>query len=197
MTLHKTHNSKLITQINQGDYQMSVTIEEQFVSYIVKTIVDNPDAVVIERTVDDKGVLLCLTVAPDDLGRVIGKKGVTAQSIRTLLRALGTKNDARYNLKVMDDGSPKPERSYDDRPDRREDDRRDEQREYGAPARDYSAPVSTPVSTPTADDTTSTASVADDDAWSSAVASVQDDTATESMADRTRRELSDLDDLDV
>src|SRR5690606_3003295 len=53
------------------------------------------------RSIDEKGVLLSLTVHPDDLGRVIGKRGVTAQSLRTLLRALGTKNDARYNLKIV------------------------------------------------------------------------------------------------
>ena len=50
--------------------------------------------------IDEKGVLLALTVDPEDVGRVIGKRGITAQSIRTLLRALGTKNDARYNLKI-------------------------------------------------------------------------------------------------
>ena len=77
------------------------TIDQQFVEYIVKSLVGYPDDVVVERIVDEKGVLLTLTVNPDDLGRVIGKRGVTAQSLRTLLRALGTKNDARYNLKIV------------------------------------------------------------------------------------------------
>lgn len=77
------------------------TIDQQFVEYIVKSLVGNPDDVVVERLIDEKGVLLTLTVHPDDLGRVIGKRGVTAQSLRTLLRALGTKNDARYNLKIV------------------------------------------------------------------------------------------------
>jgi uncharacterized protein len=77
------------------------TIDQQFVEYIVKSLVGNPDDVVVERLIDEKGVLLTLTVNPDDLGRVIGKRGVTAQSLRTLLRALGTKNDARYNLKIV------------------------------------------------------------------------------------------------
>lgn len=77
------------------------TIDQQFVEYIVKSLVGNPDDVVVERVIDEKGVLLSLTVNPDDLGRVIGKRGVTAQSLRTLLRALGTKNDARYNLKIV------------------------------------------------------------------------------------------------
>lgn len=77
------------------------TIDQQFVEYIVKSLVNNPDDVVVERIIDEKGVLLSLTVNPEDLGRVIGKRGVTAQSLRTLLRALGTKNDARYNLKIV------------------------------------------------------------------------------------------------
>lgn len=76
------------------------TIDQQFVEYIVKSLVGHPDDVVVERLIDEKGVLLTLTVNPEDLGRVIGKRGITAQSLRTLLRALGTKNDARYNLKI-------------------------------------------------------------------------------------------------
>ena len=82
------------------------SIDQQFVEFIVKSLVSNPDAVTIERRIDEKGVLLELTVDPEDLGRVIGKRGATAQSLRTLLRALGTKNDARYNLKIVDNGEP-------------------------------------------------------------------------------------------
>ena len=77
------------------------TSDQQFVEYIVKTLVNNPDKVAVDRKIDEKGVLLSLTVDPEDVGRVIGKRGATAQSIRTLLRALGTKNDARYNLKIV------------------------------------------------------------------------------------------------
>lgn len=77
------------------------TIDQQFIEYIVKSLVGNPDDVIVERIIDEKGVLLTLTVNPEDLGRVIGKRGVTAQSLRTLLRALGTKNNARYNLKIV------------------------------------------------------------------------------------------------
>ena len=76
------------------------TIDQQFVEYIVKTLVNNPDKVSIDRTIDEKGVLLSLEVDPEDVGRIIGRRGATAQSIR-LLRALGTKNDARYNLKIV------------------------------------------------------------------------------------------------
>lgn len=79
-------------------------IDQEFVEFVVKSLVSKPEAVSINRTIDEKGVLLELTVDPEDLGRVIGKRGATAQSLRTLLRALGTKNDARYNLKIVDNG---------------------------------------------------------------------------------------------
>ena len=61
------------------------TIDQQFVEYIVKTLVNNPDGVEVDRKIDEKGVLLSLTVDPSDVGRVIGKRGVTAQAIRVLL----------------------------------------------------------------------------------------------------------------
>jgi len=77
------------------------TIDQQFVEYIVKNLVSNPDDVKIDRNIDEKGVLLTLTVNEEDLGRIIGRRGSTAQSLRALLRALGTKNDARYNLKIV------------------------------------------------------------------------------------------------
>jgi predicted RNA-binding protein YlqC (UPF0109 family) len=92
------------------------TIDQQFIEYIVKSVVGHPDDVIVERIIDEKGVLLTLTVNPEDLGRVIGKRGVTAQSLRTLLRALGTKNDARYNLKIVNnDGETGATMSSDDR----------------------------------------------------------------------------------
>jgi uncharacterized protein len=87
---------------NQERVKMAVTIDQEFIEYIVKTLVGVPDAVRVERTIDEKGVLLELYVDPGDLGRVIGRNGTTAKSIRTLLRALGVKNDARYNLKIVD-----------------------------------------------------------------------------------------------
>src|SRR5579872_2815728 len=90
------------------------SIDEQFVEFVVKSLVNKPDAVKVERRIDEKGVLLELTVDPEDLGRVIGKRGATAQSLRTLLRALGTKNDARYNLKIIDNGVGGPNHSNDD-----------------------------------------------------------------------------------
>jgi predicted RNA-binding protein YlqC (UPF0109 family) len=76
--------------------------DQEFVEYVVKELVDNPDKVVITRTVDDRGVLLELSVDPSDMGKIIGKAGATAKSIRTLLRVLGAKDDARYNLKISE-----------------------------------------------------------------------------------------------
>lgn len=83
-----------------------MSIDQQFIEYIVKSLVGNPDAVSVTRTIDEKGVLLELTVDPEDLGRVIGRRGSTAQSLRALLRALGTKNSARYNLKIVNNDQP-------------------------------------------------------------------------------------------
>lgn len=105
------------------------SIDQQFVEFIVKSLVSNPDAVSVERRIDEKGVLLELTVDPEDLGRVIGKRGATAQSLRTLLRALGTKNDARYNLKIIDNGVGGSGGSYqDDEDEEAEDTPRDNSR---------------------------------------------------------------------
>jgi predicted RNA-binding protein YlqC (UPF0109 family) len=90
-----------------------MTIDQQFIEFIVKSLVSKPDEVVVNRSIDEKGVLLELTVDPEDLGRVIGKRGATAQSMRNLLRALGTKNEARYNLKIVDNGVGSVESSSD------------------------------------------------------------------------------------
>ncbi len=89
---------------------MAATEHDQvFLEYVVKALVDQPDKVEIKRTVDERGVLLELTVDPEDMGKIIGKAGATAKSIRTLLRVLGAKDDARYNLKIVDqEGSERP-----------------------------------------------------------------------------------------
>ncbi len=121
------------------------TIDQQFVEYIVKTLVNNPEKVEIDRKIDEKGVLLTLVVDPEDVGRVIGKHGVTAQAIRVLLRALGTKQDARYNLKIVSTG---------------ENVAAHEEMEHGV----------------------------EDDA---------EDAMTSELAEKTRAELADLDDLDI
>lgn len=172
---------------------MTATIDQQFIEYIVKSLVGKPEAVKIERRIDEKGVLLELTVDPEDLGRVIGKKGATAQSLRTLLRALGTKNEARYNLKIVDNGVPRPERTQDD--------------SYAS-----SAPKADDTDSPAADDTladnpveepaesemspAASKKAEDDDIFGNKDEEPRDDNRG-SLADRTRRELADLDDLDL
>lgn len=79
-------------------------MDQEFVKYIVSSLVSQPEAVKVERIVDERGILLILHVAEDDLGRVIGRKGTTAHSLRVLLRALGSKNSAHYNLRIADGG---------------------------------------------------------------------------------------------
>ena len=74
--------------------------DQQFLEYVVKALVDNPDDVKVKRTVDEMGVLLTLAVNKDDMGKVIGRSGATAKAIRTVLRVVGMKNDARVNLKI-------------------------------------------------------------------------------------------------
>jgi uncharacterized protein len=74
--------------------------DEAFLDYVIKALVDHPEAVVVVRTVDQMGVLLTLTVHKDDMGKVIGRDGATAKAVRTLLRVAGMKNDARVNLKI-------------------------------------------------------------------------------------------------
>ncbi len=135
------------------------SIDQQFVEYIVKSLVGNPDDVSIERSIDEKGVLLTLTVNPEDLGRVIGKRGMTAQSLRTLLRALGTKNDARYNLKIVNND---------------------------ADAGSYSSSSST---TTTSDDSSDQPV---EESTDEAVENKESD-----LAKNTRKELAELDDLDI
>lgn len=162
---------------------MAASIDQQFIEYIVKSIVGNPDAVEIKRTIDEKGVLLELTVDAEDLGRVIGKRGATAQSLRTLLRALGTKNDARYNLKIVDVGGPRPSSHSDDsqQPSSSDDDQADQPGEPEEPAAE-DAPDQP------------------DDDIDEEVSDEEEDEAEDSSSDlasRTRAELADLDDLDV
>ncbi|MEK7499136.1 MAG: KH domain-containing protein, partial [Patescibacteria group bacterium] len=72
----------------------------EFVEYVVKSIVDHPDDVKLERTIDEMGVLITLAVNPEDMGQIIGRQGATAKSIRTLLRVIGARNNARVNLKI-------------------------------------------------------------------------------------------------
>ena len=135
------------------------TIDQQFVEYIVKTLVNNPDKVSVDRKIDEKGVLLSLTVDPEDVGRVIGKRGVTAQSIRMLLRALGTKQDARFNLKIVNT---------------------DEEGETRAERPAQAEKVAEPEEVELEEEVEET-----------------EEPETSELAEKTRAELADLDDLDI
>jgi predicted RNA-binding protein YlqC (UPF0109 family) len=164
---------------------MANSIDQQFIEYIVKSIVGNPDAVKIERTIDEKGVLLELTVDAEDLGRVIGKRGATAQSLRTLLRALGTKNDARYNLKIIDVGGPRPPRHSDDD---------QTSKPTGDASQDAPADETTEVTKETIVAKDNSANDAVEDARAEEII---DEEKPSDVISRTRAELADLDDLDV
>ncbi|MES3031889.1 MAG: KH domain-containing protein [Patescibacteria group bacterium] len=84
--------------------------DKVFLEYVVKALVDNPNDVKIDRTVDEMGVLISLTVNPADMGKIIGRMGNTAKAIRTLLRIIGMKNNARVNLKINEpEGGTRPE----------------------------------------------------------------------------------------
>lgn len=86
--------------------------DKEFLEFIIKSLVDNKDAVKVERGVDEMGVLLTLKVDPIDMGKIIGRGGITAKAIRTLLKAVGIKNHARINLKIEEPiGSVRPMRS--------------------------------------------------------------------------------------
>lgn len=86
--------------------------DQEFLEYVVGELVTKPEAVKIERSIDEKGVLLELTVDQSDMGVIIGKEGKTAKSIRALLRVLGAKNDSRVNLKIVEpEGSERPQRA--------------------------------------------------------------------------------------
>mgnify|MGYP001247336525 CR=1 FL=1 len=90
--------------------------DQEFVEYVVKEIVDNPDDVKVVRKVDEMGVLLELDINPQDMGKVIGKEGRTAKALRTLLRVLGAKNNARINLKITEPEGGKPTAPREDKP---------------------------------------------------------------------------------
>src|SRR3990167_3879356 len=76
--------------------------DQQFVETVVRAIVDYPDDVKVERTVDERGVFIQLSINPEDMGKVIGKEGRTAKALRTLLRIVGAKENARVNLKIVE-----------------------------------------------------------------------------------------------
>jgi hypothetical protein len=74
--------------------------DKAFLEYVVKSLVDHPEEVKVDRVVDEMGVLITLDVHPEDMGKIIGRSGNTAKAIRTLLRVVGMKHNARVNLKI-------------------------------------------------------------------------------------------------
>ncbi len=105
--------------------------DQEFVEFVVKSLVDHPEGVKSDRTVDEMGVLISLHLAPEDMGQVIGRQGQTAKALRTLLRVVGAKHKARVNLKIVEpEGSthvpraqaaPQESSSTEDAPDAMED----------------------------------------------------------------------------
>lgn len=85
--------------------------DKEFIEYVVKMLVDNPESVKVDRKVDEMGVLITLDVHADDMGMVIGREGMTAKALRTLLRVIGARNSARVNLKINEpEGGTRRER---------------------------------------------------------------------------------------
>ncbi len=76
------------------------TVDHEFLEFLIKSLVDHPDDVIVSRTVDEMGVLLSLKVNAEDMGQIIGRNGSTARAIRNLVRIIGLKNHARVNLKI-------------------------------------------------------------------------------------------------
>lgn len=104
-------------------------VEQEFLEFLVKSIVNHPEEVKVERTVDDRGVLLTLSVGQDDMGYVIGRDGQTARALRILLKIVGAKANARVNMRIFE-----PESA-----------RREHQERKGVSAADESAAVTAPA----------------------------------------------------
>ncbi len=85
-----------------------IEADAKFLDFLVKSLVENPNDVKINRTVDEMGVLLTLDVNPADMGKIIGREGNTAKAIRTLLRIVGMKNNSRVNLKISEPAGAAP-----------------------------------------------------------------------------------------
>ena len=145
-------------------------IDQEFVQYIVSSLVSKPDKVRVDRVVDERGVLLTLHVDDEDLGRVIGRKGSTAQSLRVLLRALGSKNEAHYNLRIADD----------------------KENDSGGPSKPSVVEADKTADSDQPDDITSDFAESDDSEEKE-----QEDADSDSLLDKTKKELDELDDLDI
>lgn len=113
--------------------------DQQFLEFVIKALVDNPNDVKVKRTVDEMGVLLTLAVNKDDMGKVIGRSGATAKAIRTILRVVGMKNDARVNLKIEEpEGSERGHGGHGNDDDRDDGSYRKTEKQYSEPPKDRS-----------------------------------------------------------
>ena len=93
------------------------TVDHEFLEFLIKSLVDHPDDVIVNRTVDEMGVLLSLKVNAEDMGQIIGRSGSTARAIRNLVRIIGLKNHARVNLKIEEpEGGRRAPRATEDKP---------------------------------------------------------------------------------
>lgn len=81
---------------------MSAQNDTEFLEFIIKSLVENPDAVKVSRRVDDMGVFIELIVDPVDMGKIIGRNGHTAQAIRTVMKAFGKKHQANISIQIKE-----------------------------------------------------------------------------------------------
>lgn len=112
--MEERSTGKRLTETNETN-ATDMEKDQEFVEYVIKAIVNHPDDVKTDRTVDERGVLITLHVNPEDMGYVIGRQGQTARAVRTLLKIVGAKENARVNFKIFEpEGSQRPQRSYDE-----------------------------------------------------------------------------------
>jgi len=96
--MQKGRNSELL--VDDKILKTKMQQDKEFLEFVIKALVDKPEAVKVDRKVDEMGVLLVLKVDSADMGKIIGRQGNTAKAIRSLLRVVGIKNNARVNLKI-------------------------------------------------------------------------------------------------
>lgn len=76
--------------------------DQQFLEYVVKSLVNHPEDVKTTREIDDRGVKITLHVNPEDMGYIIGRQGQTARALRILLKIVGAKDDARVSMVIYE-----------------------------------------------------------------------------------------------
>jgi predicted RNA-binding protein YlqC (UPF0109 family) len=74
---------------------------KELVEFMAKSLVENPDSVIVKEVEEDDSIVLKLTVAPDDMGKIIGKQGRIAKAIRTVIKAVAVKQNKRVILEII------------------------------------------------------------------------------------------------